>query len=271
MCVCVCVRVCVCVCGCGCLCLCECEQCFKVSCCHTLVQVNFGCILDDTERTCSITMINTSPIDVHYSWAFLDQPPLERGEDPDEGVDLEGEGQSQCSLSSSDSEEEEVESSSGRSSEDSKDSYSRPAGDERQEEGPMSAADNAEQETTSSPKGERELSHTAVEMEEGGLSKPVSPNEETPKSPVGVSLTDLQQVPADLDIVTPKPPQLSCDENSEEKEEGQWIRVKPKPAVLKEDPFVPISIQQVRLSCLVLGMYVCVYHCWLSTCSPSTK
>lgn len=199
-------------------------------------------------------MINTSPIDVHYSWAFLDQPPLERGEDPDEGVDLEGEGQSQCSLSS-DSEVEEVESSSGRSSEDSGESYSPPAASGQQDEGPVSTAatpDTAEQETGPLSKGEMELSQVAGEVEEeGGSSKPASLNEEAPRSPVGGS----PAVPVDLDIVALKPPQLSGGDNSELKEKegqgegvGPWVQAKPKPAILKEDPFVPISIQQVSMS-----------------------
>ena len=227
----------------------------------TLLQVNFGSVLNDTEKTCFVTVINTSPIDVHYSWAFLDQPPLERGEDPDEGVDLEGEGQSQCSLSS-DSEEGEVESSSGRSSEDSSDSYAPPANAEQPGEGSVSATatpDIAEKEKTLLSKDEVEVSQVAGEMEEEGrLSKPVSPNEEAPKSPVGGATTNLQlEVPADPDIVAPESPQLGDgskstlkeEEGQEEREgEGHWMQMKPKPAILKEDPFVPISIQQVSMS-----------------------
>ena len=197
---------------------------------------------------------------MHYSWAFLDQPPLERGEDPDEGVDLEGEGQSQCSLSS-DSEEGEVESSSGRSSEDSGDSYAPPAHAEQPGEASVSATatpDIAEKENTSLSKDEVEVIQVAGEMEEeeGRLSNPVSPNEEAPKSPVGGATTDLQlEVPADPDIVAPESLQLGDVSNSELKEgegqgegEGHWMQMKPKPAILKEDPFVPISIQQVSMS-----------------------
>ena len=42
--------------------------------------------------TSFLTMINTSPVDVHYSWGFLQQPPVQRCveiENVDEGVDLE--------------------------------------------------------------------------------------------------------------------------------------------------------------------------------------
>ena len=42
--------------------------------------------------TSFLTMINTSPVDVHYSWGFLQQPPVQRWveiENVDEGVDLE--------------------------------------------------------------------------------------------------------------------------------------------------------------------------------------
>ena len=221
------------------------------------LQVDFGSVLNDTEKTCFITMINTSPIDVHYSWAFLDQPPLERGEEHDEGVDLEGEGQSQCSLSS-DSEVGEVESSSGRSSKDSSESYSPPVNGEQQQGNGLESAgatpDLTEQQTTSLGEVEGELSQVTGEGEgEGQLSKSVSPDEEAPQSPVGGSPADLQpEVPVELtDDVTPESPHLSGVDNSQQKKEeagdweGQRVRVRPKPVVLKEDPFVPISIQQV--------------------------
>ena len=39
-------------------------------------EVDFGCILNDTEVTRYVNITNTSPMDVHYKWSFLidDQP-----------------------------------------------------------------------------------------------------------------------------------------------------------------------------------------------------
>ena len=36
------------------------------------VQVDFGCILNDTEVTRSIVVTNNSPMDVKYHWSFAD-------------------------------------------------------------------------------------------------------------------------------------------------------------------------------------------------------
>ena len=57
------------------------------------IQVDFGCILNDTETVHYVKMINNSPLEVHYKWYFLRRPPVRR-EDPeqmDEGVDMQSE------------------------------------------------------------------------------------------------------------------------------------------------------------------------------------
>ena len=77
-------------------------------------ELDFGCILNDTETIQYITMTNNSPLEVKYSWSFLKRPPVQRV-DPcqlDEGVDM----QSECETDSledeeSDSSESEVDGS----------------------------------------------------------------------------------------------------------------------------------------------------------------
>ena len=61
-------------------------------------RIEFGCILNDTETMKTITMTNSSPLEVHYVWSFLKRPPVYQ-KDPvhdDEGVDM----QSECEIDS---------------------------------------------------------------------------------------------------------------------------------------------------------------------------
>lgn len=63
-------------------------------------ELDFGCILNDTESVQYITMTNRSPLEVAYNWSFLKRPPVQRI-DPnqhDEGVDM----QSECETDSLD-------------------------------------------------------------------------------------------------------------------------------------------------------------------------
>ncbi len=63
-------------------------------------ELEFGCILNDTESVEHITMTNSSPLEVAYNWSFLKRPPVQRV-DPsqhDEGVDM----QSECETDSLD-------------------------------------------------------------------------------------------------------------------------------------------------------------------------
>lgn len=54
------------------------------------MQVDFGCILNDTEHHQYVKMINTSPLPVHYQWYFIEQPPVVRSDpaNDDEGIDV---------------------------------------------------------------------------------------------------------------------------------------------------------------------------------------
>ena len=57
------------------------------------MQVDFGCILNDTESIRYVKMTNNSPLEVQYKWYFLKRAPGPR-EDPeqmDEGVDMQSE------------------------------------------------------------------------------------------------------------------------------------------------------------------------------------
>ena len=55
-------------------------------------QLDFGCILNDTETIRYISMTNNSPLEVRYRWSFLKRPPVQKVlPDHDEGVDMESE------------------------------------------------------------------------------------------------------------------------------------------------------------------------------------
>ena len=55
-------------------------------------ELDFGCILNDTETIRYISMTNNSPLEVRYTWSFLRRPPVQRTlPDHDEGVDMESE------------------------------------------------------------------------------------------------------------------------------------------------------------------------------------
>ena len=76
--------------------------------------LDFGCILNDTETICYVSMTNNSPLEVRYCWSFLKRPPVQRTlPDHDEGVDME----SECETDSLDGEGEEDRESSEMSRE----------------------------------------------------------------------------------------------------------------------------------------------------------
>ena len=73
-------------------------------------ELDFGCILNDTETIRYISMTNNSPLEVRYSWSFLKRPPVQRAlPDHDEGVDME----SECETDSLDDEDLESSEMSG--------------------------------------------------------------------------------------------------------------------------------------------------------------
>ena len=69
-------------------------------------ELDFGCILNDTETIRYISMTNNSPLEVRYTWSFLRRPPVQRTlPDHDEGVDME----SECGSDSLDEDQESPE------------------------------------------------------------------------------------------------------------------------------------------------------------------
>ena len=69
-------------------------------------ELDFGCILNDTETIRYISMTNNSPLEVCYTWSFLRRPPVQRTlPDHDEGVDME----SECESDSLDEDQESPE------------------------------------------------------------------------------------------------------------------------------------------------------------------
>ena len=78
-------------------------------------QVDFGCILNDTETIQYVQMTNTSPLEVQYKWYFLRRPPVRR-QDPeqcDEGVDMQSECETDSLTEDSQEESQEEEEEEG--------------------------------------------------------------------------------------------------------------------------------------------------------------
>ena len=50
------------------------------------LQVDFGCILNDTEVTQVVTVTNHSPMDVKYQWSFIDCAIQFENKEEDEGL-----------------------------------------------------------------------------------------------------------------------------------------------------------------------------------------
>lgn len=50
-----------------------------------ILQVDFGCILNDTEVTQVVTVTNHSPMDVKYKWSFIDSAIQFENKEEDEG------------------------------------------------------------------------------------------------------------------------------------------------------------------------------------------
>lgn len=50
------------------------------------VQVDFGCILNDTEAMQVVKVTNESPMDVKYQWSFIDSAIQFENKEEDEGL-----------------------------------------------------------------------------------------------------------------------------------------------------------------------------------------
>ena len=99
-------------------------------------QVDFGCILNDTETIRYVTMTNNSPLEVRYAWSFLRRPPVQRvdPEQHDEGVDMQSECESDLL------EEDEAEYGEDSGEKDREDS-----GEEDREEGELITGEHVEE------------------------------------------------------------------------------------------------------------------------------
>lgn len=54
--------------------------------CSVKLQVNFGCILNDTEVMQVVKVTNHSPMDVKYQWSFIDSAIQFENKEEDEGL-----------------------------------------------------------------------------------------------------------------------------------------------------------------------------------------
>ena len=246
-----------------------------------MLQVDFGCILNDTETICYVTMTNSSPLEVRYAWSFLRRPPVQRvdPEQHDEGVDM----QSECESDSLEDEEEEEEEGSGEDS-------GEEDGEERVEEG-LDGREDAESKTVTSASGSPLPSTTAPQDEQQtpgaspkyATSIPVTPVVETaalgellvaaPPEQLGTPVEDgapsveaeVQEVlesglPAGDSIASREESVSGCGQEggsdsqkgSVERGSGRGARrskkkkAPPQPWELVTDPFTPISIEQVN-------------------------
>lgn len=95
-------------------------------------EIDFGCILNDTEVMRAGLMTNCSPLPVKYSWFFIMRPPVVR-ENPelwDEGVDMESEYESDevvCIEEVGSEEEEEGEGEEGVVAAEAKEHFTEPS------------------------------------------------------------------------------------------------------------------------------------------------
>lgn len=171
-------------------------------------QVDFGCILNDTEDIRMFKMTNMSPLEVHYSWSFLKRPPVKRI-DPvhdDEGVDMPSDVCETDSL-------EEGEGST-------------PSIDE-----PMGAVTV----TITSPSPIKDPNIKKIAENE------IGDNDDLP-------LALSQSLPPSESSSESSLPTASQDEEQQEDTKSNLRPRKKDPWELIDDPFVPIGIEQVQNS-----------------------
>ena len=238
-------------------------------------QLDFGCILNDTETIRYVSMTNNSPLEVRYSWSFLKRPPVQRTlPDHDEGVDME----SECETDSLEEEE------SGRSSEMSGEregegevelSHSRPQsvhiqiaekdvvigssyGDSPLYEEEASSSDMHEQhkETVLSSSFDNEAAPEEIDHSAAACPSPTSSGEqhlqqegdgnEVIESGLPPGESEVEMVVMEEAII--KEDTVVSDEASEAaktKAGKKRKKAKPQPWEMTYDPFTPISIEQV--------------------------
>ena len=195
-----------------------------------MVQVDFGCILNDTETMCCVTMANCSPLEVKYSWSFLKRPPPQRvdPEQHDEGVDM----QSECESDSLDGEEGEE----GEGGEEEGEGGEGGEGGEEEEGG-------VEQGVVGGGVSRGAAGSVCSREEGSGASEGQSQAQGTVEQA-------LEEAGAPQDTVAVLSiPQVVGDESDTSREERSSVgdnqhRSPPQPVAA--DPFVPIRIDQVQ-------------------------
>ena len=224
-------------------------------------EVDFGCILNDTETIRCITMTNSSPLEVRYGWSFLKRPPVQRVPDQDEGVDME----SECETDSLDEEEEGSEKEDGEGGEkivsEGEDGQVKlkPHGSHIQiadDDVVIGSHVDIVEESSPGEQSPEEASSPGNEVapEEDDPSGDHSSlmSEEQPETarddeviesglPPGESEVDMEAVAASL-AAKSEGKGVSSDGVSETKQKGKR---EPQPWELTYDPFTPISIEQV--------------------------
>lgn len=238
-------------------------------------QLDFGCILNDTETIRYVSMTNNSPLEVRYSWSFLKRPPVQRTlPDHDEGVDME----SECETDSLDEEEEE----GGESSEMTREregevelSHSRPQsvhiqiaekdvvigsnyGDSPlyEEEASSSEMHEQNEETMLSTSSDNEAAPEEIDHSAAACPSPTSSgeqhlqqegddtnNNEVIESGLPPGESEVEMVVMEESII--KEDTVETSEAAKTKAGKKREKAKPQPWEMTYDPFTPISIEQV--------------------------
>ena len=239
-------------------------------------ELDFGCILNDTETIRYISMTNNSPLEVRYSWSFLKRPPVQRAlPDHDEGVDME----SECETDSLDDEDQESSELSGeREGERSEDGevvlpHSRPqsvhiqiaeediiigsdyrgspleevAAHQMEETAPSTSSDNeaAPEEidpsaVCPSPTSSGEQS---IQEDDGNDNEVIESGLPPGESEVEMVITEdaaIKSMAKEDTVVGDEASDVAKTRTRKKKE-----RAKPQPWEMTYDPFTPISIEQV--------------------------
>ena len=203
----------------------------------SFTQVDFGCILNDTETLRYVRMTNTSPLEVQYSWVFLHRPPVHRG-DPDlqdEGVDM----QSECETESLEGEESEGVEEEEEEEEEEREEREE---DEVEEEGRREEEKEEREEENSEEQSsvnccERAQSRQDVHEEEGSQVEPERLEQKR----------EMMEPVLDSGGVEEEGTAQDKEEHSGGGKAVRAKRSKPlrQPWELVADPFTPISIEQV--------------------------
>lgn len=217
------------------------------------MELDFGCILNDTESIQHITMTNNSPLEVAYSWSFLKRPPAQHV-DPsqlDEGVDM----QSECETDSLDerSDQEDDTSLDATSVTTGQDNDNSPSIHSSTVSPSLRSCNSHKRSQQGSPGSKTDGDTTSHSVE--GLSTvkddvhgSPEPNELQKKS--AVSSAHSREMSPTLVVDTADEAELDSGSKSAISE------IKPQPWELLADPFTPIRIEQVKLILLASFCYV---------------